>query len=142
MPIQLNSRDWRLQRPATTRGAGGTATASALPDKFLTSASRRDGEIALSPAGATRGGGGAPGPLDISCDLAAGEAAVLVLRHPSGALTFHAPQESTRRSKRGAGTARFIVPAEPARSSTTRGLASKVIKAVVVKVAEAVGDKV
>ena len=43
------------------------------------------------------------GPLDISCDLAAGEAAVLVLRYPSGALTFHAPQESTRRSRGGSG---------------------------------------
>ena len=84
---------------------------------------------------------GAPGPLDISCDLAAGEAAVLVLRHPSGALTFHAPQESTRRTRGGGGQARFIVPVRSAPSSTTRGLADKVIKAVLVKVAKAVGDK-
>jgi CHAT domain-containing protein len=82
-----------------------------------------------------------PGPLDMSCDLAPGETAVLVLRYPSGALTFHAPQESTRRSRGGGGQARFVVPVRSARSSTSRGLVSAAIKAVLVKVAKAVGDK-
>src|SRR6266850_4919720 len=140
MPIQLNSRDWRKES-STTRGAVRGSPTSALPNKFLTSESWVDDEIVVTPAASTRAAGDAPGPLDISCNLAAGEAAVLVLRHPSGALTFHAPQESTRRSRAGPGQARFIVPVRSARSSTARGFVSTAIKAVLVKVAGAIANQ-
>ena len=140
MPITLNSRDWR-KTSSTTRAAARRETASALPDRFLTAESRIDDEIEVAPAPATRAARGAPGPLEVSCNLAAGESAVLVIRYPSGALTFHAPQESTRRSRGGSGQAHFIVPVRQARVSTTRGIVSTAIKAVLVKVAKAAGDE-
>ena len=66
---------------------------------------------------------------------------MLVLRRPSGALTFHAPDETVRRTRGGAGIARFTVAAPPpAPDSASRGIFTQAIKAIVVKVTDAVID--
>jgi hypothetical protein len=91
---------------------------------------------------ATRGEAGAPGALDFSYDLADGEAAVLAIRHPSGALTFHTPVQSASRGPMQPNQVRFVVTVRSADSGTkTRGIASKAIKAVLIKVGKVVADK-
>ena len=99
-------------------------------------------QITLEPAAPTRGAAVA-GPLDISTDLRPNQAAVLAIRHPSGALTFHLPVPSTTRGTRGSAEVRFRVALRPTPAApTTRGLVSKVVKAVVVKVAKIALDRV
>src|SRR5262245_12130686 len=144
MAIKVNSSSgWNVEPAVTTRGAS-TAIPS-LPREFLTEAISTE-EVVAHPRPAARGEpAAAPGALDISCDLAPGEAAVLALRHPSGAITFHAPVETTGPTRGGPEEVRFIAsipPTEPgAVSPASRGLISAAIKAIVIKVGEVVLDK-
>src|SRR5262245_59153579 len=115
MAIKVNSSSgWNVEPAVTTRGAG-TAIPS-LPREFLTEAISTE-EVVAHPRPVARGEpAAAPGGLDITCDLAPGEAAVLALRHASGAITFHAPVETTGPTRGGPAEVRFIAsipPSEP-----------------------------
>src|SRR5687767_1833536 len=68
-----------------------------LPAEFLTAESRVAEEAILEPAPATRGREPAPPAIDLSYDLEPQQTAVLAIRHPSGALTFHPPIQSISR---------------------------------------------
>src|SRR6266851_3632395 len=137
MGMQLNSPGWRIR--AATRGARAAGSAPpGLPPEFLTEDSRVAEEVVLDAAPATRGQPTASGTIDLSCDVEPGEAAILAIRHPSGALTFHLPVQSTSRGLRGPSQARFQIAI---RRSTTRGLATQALKAIVVKVGRLAGGK-
>ena len=107
MSITVKSAGWDIQRSSTTRGAG--AVIPGLPPEFLTCAKDTE-EFVAQPRPASRGAGAAPDALDISYELSPGEAAVLAVRHPSGALTFHAPRMATSRTRGGPTEVRFIAP--------------------------------
>ncbi len=144
MPTRLNSPDWRITRAGVSRARtrAGAAELPGLPPEFLTPVSKVEDEVTVEPKPTTRGGEADPGALDLSCDLAPGEAALLAVRHPSGALTFHRPTESARLTRDGRGQARFIVQVPAAGSqATTRGFVSQAVKAIVVKVAKVAADK-
>ena len=82
----------------------------------------------------------------IDVDLKPGEAGVLAIRHPSGALTFHVgePPVSRRGTKRvRLSSLRFQVPVRRVGSSSgRRGIVGSALKGVVVKVGKAAIDKV
>ena len=99
-------------------------------------------EFIARPTTATRGQAESSGALDFSYDLAADEAAILSIRHPSGALTFHLPVQSTSRGLRQPNQVRFIVTVRSTdEAAGTRGIASKAIKAILIKVGNVVVDK-
>lgn len=132
MKTRTNSQDWRIDRAVTTRGAG--IALKGIPAEFLPEDAKTE-EFIATPQAPSRGAAAAGGALDISVDLAPGELAVLAVRQPSGALTFHAPKVATSRSRGGPGEARFIVPLRPEieRSASSRGIVGKAVKAIVVK---------
>jgi hypothetical protein len=110
---------------------------------FLTEESDVAAEFEATPKTTVRGQPVIPGALDFSYDLADGEAAILAIRHPSGALTFHLPVESASRGLRQHNQVRFVVTVRSTDEATgTRGLVTKAIKATVIKVGKAIGDKV
>jgi CHAT domain-containing protein len=137
----MNSAGWDIQRASASRGAG--AVVAGVPAEFLTCAKDTEEFVAQSRP-AARGAAAAPGALDVSYDLPPGEAAVLAVRHPSGALTFHAPRIATSRTRGGPTEVRFIVPVRLDVSGTeptaTRGVVSKAVKAVLVKFGGAAVD--
>jgi CHAT domain-containing protein len=140
MAIKVNAPNWSIQRAAATRGVG--AVVPGLPPAFVPDGAETE-EFVAQPRPAVRWAGAAPGALDISIDVAPGEAAVLAVRHPSGALTFHAPRETTSRTRGGPAEVRFIVPIRatgPSDTPASRGIVSKAVKAIVVKVADRVVD--
>jgi len=142
--LQLNSSDWSIQKRAT-RGLRSAAavTESDFPPQFLSEESEIAESFTAASKPAARGRAAAPGALDLSYDLAEGEAAILSVRHPSGALTFHVPVQSASRGPRQPNQVRFIVPVQSTDVATgTRGIGGKVVKAVLIKVGKAVGDKV
>ena len=140
MAVKVNSPGWSVRAGSTaTRGAGAAAI-TGLPPAFVPAGAQTE-EVVVTPPSPARGAPSTPGPLDLSVDLAPGEDAVLAVRHPSGALTFHAPRETARAMRGRGGEARFIVPVRPTpppEGAATRGLVSAVLKAVVVKVSDAV----
>ncbi len=140
MPVVLNSSGWKIGRMGASRGAARSADA-ALPGlraDFLTEASLVADEVILEPASRTRGADAGTGALDLTCDLRAGHTAMLAIRLPSGALTFHRPLQVNSRSAAGPSKARFQVEIpRPA----TRGLVGQVVKAVVIEVAKIGLDK-
>ena len=81
MPIQLNSPVWRI-RSATRGGAAAGSELPGLPPEFLTDESRVAEEVVLDPAGTTRGQAGPAGPIDLTCDVEPGQAAVRRYRPP------------------------------------------------------------
>ena len=141
MAIKLNSPGWNIQPAATTRGLG--AGIPSLPPEFLTQAKSTE-EFVAQTRPAVRGAAATPSALDITYELSPGESAVLALRHASGALTFHAPRTTTSRTRGGPVEVRFIAPIRPdlggSDLTTSRGVVSKAIKAVIVKVAGAALD--
>ena len=144
--LRVNSPDWTVQTEPIRASRGGTRgvadPGAGFPQEFLTDDSEVAEQLTAVPRPATRGAAAAPGPLDVSYDLRPGEAAILAVRHPSGALTFHRPREATSRSRGGPSRVRFIVPVPSAgRATATRGVVSRAIKAFIVKVAQRAGDK-
>jgi CHAT domain-containing protein len=140
MAVRSNNH-WRIRPAAATRGAA--AALSGLPPEFVPAGAETE-EFVAEPAPTARGAALDSGALDISVDLAPDEAAVLVVRHPSGALTFHPPRESVRRTRGGPAEARFVVPIRPAtpgEGPATRGFVSTALKAVVVKIADSVAGR-
>ena len=140
--ITINSPNWEIQPP--TRGAASPTDVAlpGLPDEFLTTGSSVENEVILQPRPVARGAPAPPGPIDLSCDLAPGEAAVLVIRGPSGALTFHPAGQTVRRTRGGLGVAHFTVPAppRPRPGAASRGIVTHAIKAIIVKIKDAVVD--
>ena len=135
MPIRVNSLTWIPQRAGTSRGSG-TVVIPSLPSEFVPEGAETE-EIIVEPRPAARGTRERPGPLDLTCELQPGEAAVLAIRHPSGALTFHPPKETSSRTRGGPTEVRFIVAipnAADAKLSESRGIASKAVKAILVKI--------
>ena len=139
--VTVNSRDWDVRRASRGTASSTGPVLPGLPEEFLTSGSTVEEEVVLEPRPATREAGVGPGPIDVTCELAPGEAAVLVIRRPSGALTFHPPDETVRRTRGGPGVARFTVPPPPpSPAPASRGLITQAVKAIVVKVKDAVID--
>jgi hypothetical protein len=141
--LRVNSPDWTVQPVRSTRGTKRSSVDPRdLPPQFLTDDSEIADEFTATPTPATREAGAAPGPLDVSYDLQPGEAAILVVRHRSKALTFHRPLEVRNRSRGGPSQVRFTVyvPSSAA-GSETRGVADRLIKAFIVKVLQYAGDK-
>src|SRR4051812_36423792 len=126
MPIQINSPGWRVRRGAS-RGLAPIEDPllPGLPGKFVPPGGEVAEEAVVEAPQATRGGEAPSGTLDMSADLKPNQTAVLVIRHPSGALTFHAPVQSGSRGADGAARVRFQV-AVPHRA--TRGLATAAVK--------------
>ena len=145
--LHVESPDWTVERSPSPRPVRGVARGRAgaragFPAEFLATESTLAEELTAAPRPATRGRAGAPGPLTISYDVGAGEAAVLAVRHPSGALTFHRSEQPTRRARGGPARVRFVVDVSSvARPSATRGLVDRAIKAFIIKVAKAAGDE-
>lgn len=140
MPIQINSPGWTIRGSASrgaTRDAGGGL--KGLPPEFLADESKVGEEAILVPPAPTRGEAVSPRGLDVSYDAPPGRTAMLAIRHPSGALTFHRPVESATRGTRGPSQVRFQVTL-PRRA--TRGLIGDAIKAIVIEVAKVAADKV
>ncbi len=143
MAIKLNTPDWQTAKAGATRAAtrSGAVVLPGLPAEFLTTQSSVADEFVAEPRPQVRAAGAAPGALDFSSDLAPGQAAVLAVRHESGALTFHAPVETTRPTRGGPAEVRFIVSLpRPERNTASRGAVSQAIKAIVVKVAGQAAD--
>ncbi len=140
MPLQVNSPGWSARGPGATRGRARDRAAGlpGLPPEFLTGESQLIEEVVLeSPPTARRGLAGPEG-LDVTCDVGPGQTAILALRLPSGALTFHLPADGARRAARGSSRARFRVPLRP---NTTRGIAGRIVKAIVIKIAQRAADE-
>jgi hypothetical protein len=141
MGIRVNSPGWRAS-PIGTRGIsrdGSLDPLPGVPSEFLTEDARVSDEIVLEPAGTTRGGVvDADSALDVTSDVEPTRTALLAIRYPSGALTFHRPVESTVRT-RGAGQVRFQVTIRQGRA--TRGIVGVAIKAIVIKVAKIAADR-
>jgi hypothetical protein len=85
--LRLVYSDWHIPR------FDGPADLPGLPANFLPEGSGVVEEFSAVSETPSRGLRGEPGALDFSYDLAAGDSALLALRHPSGALTFHLPVE-------------------------------------------------
>jgi CHAT domain len=145
LSIQLNSSAWSIRESVASRGSRSAAaiTESDFPKVFLTEESGVAAGFAAQPKTAMRGQPVTPGALDFSYDLADGEAAILAIRHPSGALTFHLPVESASRGLRQLNQVRFVVTVRSTDEATgTRGIVSKAIKATLIKVSKVAADKV
>src|SRR5215470_1639154 len=144
--IRLHNQDWSIQpiqkSPAGARrsAAGGGLT---FPTEFLAADASVVEEFVAQPAPAVRRAGVAAAPLDFSYDHKEGEAVILAIRHPSGALTFHRPVEAVRRGVQGQRRARFIVaPRSVDMTTGKRGIVSQAVRAVIIKVAKAALDKI
>jgi CHAT domain-containing protein len=139
----VHSPDWELRTPAVSRGeiaAGGPLPS--LPPTFLAEGAEVESEVVLQPRPAARGAESRPGTIDLTSKLGAGETAVLVIRRPSGALTFHPPNETVRPTRGGPAEVRFTIPPPvPDAETTSRGLGGAVVKAILVKVKDAAIDK-
>ena len=127
------------------RGTAAAVPQVSLPKQLAAELKRAGVEIALLREVVPRARRGAERPaLDFTVDCAPGERTMTILQHPSGATTFHAPlaETQTRRGNgRPAASQRFRIElAEQA--PLRRGIISSALKFIVVKVKEAVIDKV
>ncbi|HYM62630.1 MAG TPA: CHAT domain-containing protein [Thermoanaerobaculia bacterium] len=128
------------------RGAAAEA-AIPIPSEFLQSDGVRvDKVLDATPPSPTAERRASPPDLVVKTDLLPGESAILAIRHPSGALTFHPSTErvspSSRRGTAVSAVAVFRVPmrrSEP--EAGRRGVVAKALKAVVIKIAKAAIDK-
>jgi len=143
---QLTIREVITPRAAQRRGV---TAEHAIPDYFLQSPSvivEKTLEVSLKPdLAALRRGTPLP-VIALQVETTGDEAALVVLRHPSGAITFH-PSISSSPARRGAGTAGsvqlFHIPVRQAQTPEgRRNIVTKAIKAVVLKVAKPAIDKV
>jgi hypothetical protein len=148
--------DWTLTEvpTQTTRRRGAAVESGAALPAFVSLPEGVRVEKVLNatpPAAAAKRRDAGPPELVVPTNLAPGESAVLVVRHASGAVTFHAPTEHIAApARRGAsaatapGVAVFHVPIRRVEPETTgrRGIVGNVIKAIVVKVTKAALDKI
>ena len=145
--MQVSSR-WSSKRIDVARGASGRRATGAASDllsrEILEPAGLEIAEARELRPRARRRDADTP-DIDITVPVEKDESYVLAVRHPSGALTFHAPNEvaSVRRGRTTRpASVRFQIPVRgtPAPGGR-RGVASKVFKAILVKVASKVADK-
>jgi len=139
---------WTLRRmPArVAKQRRGIAASTSVPPAFLQADGVTvDETFEATPAEVVRRGAGPP---DLALDVALkpGESALLALRHPSGAITFHPSAERAvrfgRRGAAGASVASFRLPVRRVTSETSRrGVLAKAVKVIVIKVAKAAADK-
>jgi CHAT domain-containing protein len=143
--LKVNSPGWDIRAAAVSRGAaeaGGDGLAG-LRDDFLAEGAEVEEEVILQPRPTVRGAAAAAGPIELTAKVGPGETAVLAIRRLSGALTFHPPTETVRGTRGGPAELRFTVPPGAATSeSTSRGLADKAVKAILVKVQQAAVDRI
>jgi len=145
---------WTLRRipAAAARGGrrGAAAIEPAIPPQFLQSDAVKVEDVFEATPAPTAARRGAPPDLVLDVDLEPGEESLVVIRHASGAITFHpsveklpvAGRRGAARAGAGATAARFRVPLRRVASeSGRRGLVSKVVKVVVLKVAKAAANK-
>jgi hypothetical protein len=127
--------------PAKGRARRGSDEPAACPADFLRServAVEKMLEISLPAAEERRRGGSLP-VVALDIETEDDESALVVLRHPSQAMTFHtASGAAARRGGPSPGTVlQFRIPIRQA-----RGLATQAIKATILKVARPVLDKI
>jgi hypothetical protein len=137
--LKLNSKTWR-EGGATRGGALDIDAPKGLPAGFLTSESAVAEEMVVTPPPAVTRGEAAE-PLDLSYEVAPGETAVIAIRQPSGALTFHAATEDRTRGAVAANELRFVINVPPSAARVTRGFGSRALKAMVITVAGAAADR-
>ena len=140
MAVKINSSGWKVRRAGASRGSlrPDADRLPGLPADFLTSASRVADEAVLEPGPTTRGRAG-PEVIDLTCDVRPGHAAILAMRLPSGALTFHRPVQTTSQAALGPSAARFQVRVK---RSATRGIIDQAVKAIVIEIVKISADKI
>lgn len=143
---------WSIRKSTSkvTARRSGSASTSAIPTQFLQSKDVWiDEELDAEPKAGRRAT--ASPELSIEVDVKPGEASVVAIRHASGALTFHQSIERSARgvsrNKRGTKTVevdRYRIQIRPGSTGipSRRGLVSKLIKVVILKVAKAAIDEV
>jgi len=141
----------RKSTPKAAARRRGPAPAPAIPAEFLQSKDVWiDEELEAEPKAGRRGAAATP-ELPLEVDVKPGEASVVAIRHASGALTFHqsiersAPRGAAGRRRAAAGGVdRYRIQVRQVSSSATgrRGLLTKAITVVVLKVTKAAIDKV
>ncbi len=140
--VECLSTGWTVTTIATgSARRGGTTAADPLVDKLV-----KGGRVLVAHALAATSDarrGPAARSLEIGVTGGSGEVFVLAVRHPSGALTFHAPQLTERRGgHRGKARHRFSVPISPGPAEDARrGIFGKVVKIVILKIAGKLADK-
>jgi len=121
-------------------GSARRGLGSGVADRFLerlTKTGRVDLTQALEVTPVKRRGAV---PIRLEATTEAMEKHILMVRHPSGAITFHLPEESERRgaSRR----VRFSVPvSEESVEGERRGVITKAVRTFLLKVAGVVADK-
>jgi len=138
MAVQINSPGWKVRRGGVSRSALRAAVLPGLPHDFLTPASRIKDEVVLEPVAGTRALRAASDVVDLTSNVRPGHTAILAMRLPSGALTFHRPLQTMSRTATGPSTVRFQATV---RNTRTRGLIGQAIKAIVVEVVKLSADK-
>jgi hypothetical protein len=144
-----NANEWTLTSSRTDqrRGDSGDTRRGAAPSpppfppEFLAPSVTVERILDVTPTPARRAAG-VP-MIDLSVAPDGNERYVLAIRHPSGALTFHgAETEMERRAaRRGTSVYRFHVPLRSVRGGDERrGIVTKAIKAVLLKVAGRIAD--
>jgi hypothetical protein len=149
-----NEAEWEIKSSVTRRGTRRGVSAapdSEIPPEFL--APGRvvvEQAVEAKPRASAIRRGLTSRVLDLSVPIEPEEGCVLVARHPSGALTFHAPDTECIETRRGAtagpGVARFRIPVRSARipDGARRGVADmilkKLIKITVLKIVDKIVD--
>ncbi len=132
-------RRWRREGPALGAAATPTLDASPLGRELA----RAGVEVAIvqDVRSTPRRGVDTTPTLDFAVESAPGEHAITILRHPSGALTFHAPDGATtaRRGGRAAATQQFRISL-PVPTTASRGVVAAAVRVIVVKVRQALID--
>jgi hypothetical protein len=148
LTIWHNPDEWRLAdaKPAETARRGGAATREAdesFPSMFL-SDRVTIAEVIDAQSQPQRRAAGIP-LLDFSVPAGPHERFTVAIRHPSGALTFHAGEPSFVARRRGEAahpiSYRFRIELRiPPESTARRGLVSKPVKVIILKVTGKIAD--
>ncbi|HET9235537.1 MAG TPA: hypothetical protein VFP10_15515, partial [Candidatus Eisenbacteria bacterium] len=142
-----NPDAWAVQDISTHEGPArrarrqGTAvSAPIVPKELLLPGVHLRAALEVVPSPARRG---APAPrIDVDVKAAPGERSLIVLRHPSAAMTFHTPslrvapstgRRSTARRSTG-GVDRYSIDASTSLGVARRGIATKIFKMAVLKI--------
>ncbi|HUR34186.1 MAG TPA: CHAT domain-containing protein [Vicinamibacterales bacterium] len=145
---------WNLRRVPVAgrvprRGGGAVAGAQPVPAAFLQSDAVHVSEVLTATPAPTAARRAAPPALELEVDTTPGEARVLAVRHPSGALTFHTGVDNTGGRRGGrrragsapSGTTRFQVAVRRVSSEAgRRGAVSKALQVAVLDIGKSAFD--